>query len=76
MLALLTSQRKSKLDRFQTAADFRAVTAAEAAHYKEMGWVKLPSFISRAQADALLAIAKERMGEAGDRNAPPQAFAR
>ena len=53
---------------------FRDVTPTEIAHYREFGWVKLKGFVPAPSVDALLAIAKENMGEDGDRNAPPQAF--
>lgn len=53
---------------------FRSVTAAEIAHYREFGWVKLEGFLPRATCDALLALAKDKMGERGDRNLPPEAF--
>jgi hypothetical protein len=53
---------------------FRDVTPVEVAHFREFGWVKLEKFVPTAHVDAVLAIAKERMGPEGDRNAPPQAF--
>ena len=53
---------------------YRDVTPEEIAHYRKFGWVKLEKFVPIAQVDALLAIAKERMGEDGDRNAPPKSF--
>jgi hypothetical protein len=53
---------------------YRDVTPEEIARYREFGWVKLQKFVPIAQVDALLAIAKERMGEDGDRNAPPKSF--
>ena len=53
---------------------FREVTPAEIAHYREFGWVKLKAFVPTAQVAELLAIAKGKMGESGDRNAPPQGF--
>ncbi len=52
----------------------RAVTPEEIAHYQLHGWVKLNAFVSPDHVAALLAHAKEHMGEAGDRNAPPKAF--
>ena len=55
-------------------AGFRDVTPGEIAHYRQLGWVKLEKFVPLAQIDQLLAIAKERMGEDGDRNAPPKSF--
>lgn len=57
-----------------TANDFRAVTAEEIAHYREFGWVKLEKFVSRPRVDEILALAKEKMGEQGDKDAPPEAF--
>lgn len=54
--------------------DFRSVTAEEIDHYKQFGWVKLKQFVPLARVDEMLAMAKDRMGEAGDRNAPPEAF--
>jgi hypothetical protein len=53
---------------------FRVVTPEEIAHYQQFGWVKLEKFISLDRVHALLAIAKRKMGEDGDRNAPPEAF--
>jgi hypothetical protein len=53
---------------------FRNVTAAEIAHYREFGWVKLDKFVPPGRVAALLAMAKDKMGEDGDRNAPPEAF--
>ena len=55
-------------------ADFRAVTAEEIAHYREFGWVKLETFVPANRVSEILALAKERMGERGDKDAPPQAF--
>lgn len=54
---------------------YRAVTPEEIAHYQQHGWVKLKAFVPQADVEALLAYAKEHMGEKGDRNAPPKAFA-
>jgi hypothetical protein len=54
--------------------NYRDVTPEEIAHYREFGWVKLERFVPIVQVDALLAIAKERMGEDGNRNAPPKSF--
>lgn len=51
-----------------TQSAFRAVTAEEIAHYKKFGWVKLDGFIPQATCDALLAMAKDKMGKRGDRN--------
>jgi hypothetical protein len=42
-------------------AGYRDVTPEEIAHYRQFGWVKLPKFVSTAQADQILAMAKERM---------------
>jgi hypothetical protein len=53
---------------------FRAVTPEEIASYQKFGWVKLKDFIPRAKVDELLAMAKDRMGENGDRDLPPEAF--
>lgn len=53
---------------------FRAVTAEEIVHYQQFGWVKLEKFIPLDRINDLLAIAKYKMGEDGDRNAPPAAF--
>lgn len=53
---------------------FRAVTPEEIAHYQKFGWVKLEKFIPLAKVSEVLAMAKERMGEAGDRNLPPEGF--
>jgi len=55
-------------------ANYRGVTPEEIAHYREFGWVKLEKFVPIAQVNELLAIAKQRMGEDGDRNAPPKSF--
>jgi hypothetical protein len=54
--------------------EFRTVTADEIAHFRQHGWVKLAKFIPLHRIAAILAIGKERMGEDGARNAPPQAF--
>jgi hypothetical protein len=53
---------------------FRAVTPEEIAHYQRFGWVKLEKFIPIDKVNALLAMARERMGERGDRNLPPEVF--
>jgi hypothetical protein len=53
---------------------FRAVTPEEIASYQKFGWVKLKNFIPRAKVDELLSMAKDRMGENGDRDLPPEAF--
>jgi hypothetical protein len=55
-------------------AGYRDVTPEEIAHYRQFGWVKLTRFVPTAQVDKILAVAKERMGENGDRNAPPKSF--
>jgi hypothetical protein len=52
----------------------RSVTTDEVAHYQQHGWVKLEAFLPRATCDALLAMAKDKMGENGDRNLPPESF--
>lgn len=53
---------------------FRAVTPEEIAHYQQFGWVKLKKFIPIDKVNALLAMAKDKMGERGDWNLPPEAF--
>lgn len=53
----------------------RTVTAEEIAHYQRHGWVKLEKFIPTDVINEVLAVAREKMGEKGDRNAPPEAFA-
>lgn len=64
------------MDAQLAAADgvYRAVTPEEIAHYQKFGWVKLEKFLPQATCDALLAMAKDKMGERGDRNLPPEAF--
>ncbi len=52
----------------------RPVTPGEIAHYQKFGWVKLEKFIPINMVNALLAMAKDKMGERGDRNLPPEAF--
>ena len=47
----------------------RAVTAAEVAHYREFGWVKLKRFVEPKYLSRLMEIAHGRMGEDGDSNA-------
>jgi len=54
--------------------NFRAVTPDEIASYQKFGYVKLKGFIPRAKVEELLAMAKDRMGENGDRDLPPEAF--
>ena len=53
---------------------FRTVTPEEIAHYQKFGWVKLDKFLPLKKVNALLAMAKDKMGERGDRNLPPEAF--
>ena len=58
-----------------TSSDaFRDVTPEEIEHYRQNSWVKLDKFIPPDKVDALLAMARRRMGERGDRNLPPEAF--
>jgi len=52
------------------ASPCRAVTAEEVAHYEEKGWVQLKRFIDAGMIAAMLAKAKELMGEDGDSNPP------
>jgi hypothetical protein len=47
----------------------RAVTAAEVAHYQELGWVKLRGFVQPDLVTLILRTALERMGEDADSNA-------
>jgi hypothetical protein len=58
----------------ESQTDLRAVTAQEIAHLQQHGWVKLDQFIPKDLIAQVLAIAKDRMGEDGARNAPPEAF--
>jgi len=58
----------------EAEARFRDVTPAEVAHYREFGWVKLDKFVPIERVNGLLAMARDKMGEDGDRNAPPEAF--
>jgi len=58
----------------ETGGDFRSVTQDEISHYQKFGWVKLNKFVPMDRVNAILALAKERMGENGDRDAPPEAF--
>jgi hypothetical protein len=53
---------------------FRSVTADEIAHYQQHGWVKLKQFVPLDRVADLLAMAKGKMGENGDRNLPPESF--
>lgn len=57
-----------------TITNFRAVTAEEIAHYRQFGWVKLEKFVPASRVAEILALAKEKMGENGDRDLPPKAF--
>jgi len=59
----------------QNLKPVRDVTRDEIAHYQQFGWVKLEQFIAVDLIGEILAVAKENMGENGDRNAPPEAFA-
>ena len=54
--------------------DFRTVTAEEIEHYRQHGWVKLEGFVPPARVADLLAMAKDKMGEDGDRDLPPEGF--
>jgi hypothetical protein len=54
--------------------DFRSVTSQEVAHYQEHGWVKLDGFVPKDRVADLLALAKDKMGDRGDRNLPPESF--
>lgn len=64
------------MDRQSVVAErgFGAVRSDEIAHYKQHGWVKLDGFIPKATCDALIEMAKAKMGERGDTNLPPEAF--
>src|SRR5438093_178031 len=53
---------------------FRAVTPEEIAHYQKFGWVKLEQFVPLDRVNDLFAMARDKMGEDGDRNAPPASF--
>jgi SnoaL-like domain len=55
--------------------NLRSVTPDEIAHLHQFGWVKLERFIPRETIDEVLALAKDKMGENGDRDAPPASFA-
>jgi hypothetical protein len=57
-----------------TTALFRDVTPEEIARYRDCGWVKLEKFVPASEVDKLLAMAKDLMGEDGDRNPPSKAF--
>lgn len=52
----------------------REVTPDEIAHYHKFGWVKLENFIAVDRVEQILKIAKEMMGEGGDKSASSQAF--
>jgi hypothetical protein len=56
----------------QANSPCRSVTADEIAHYQEFGWVKLPGFVARPVVEAVLAVAKAKMGQDGDGNAPTE----
>lgn len=53
-----------------SVAPCRQVTAEEIAHYRESGWAKLNGFVRPDLVRMLLEIARQRMGEDGDSNAP------
>lgn len=53
---------------------FRAVAPEEVDHYQKFGWARLEKFVPLAKVNELLAMAKDRMGENGDRNLPPETF--
>lgn len=55
-------------------SEFRDVTPEEIAHYQKHGWVKLEKFVPVAKVNEMLAFAKDKMGEDGARNLPPEAF--
>lgn len=55
-------------------ANFRTVTPEEVAHYQKCGWVKLEKFVPVERIEQILAIARERMGETGDKKAKSKAF--
>lgn len=50
----------------------RDITDDEIAHYLEFGWVKLTGFVRLEVAASMLALAKTKMGEDGDSNAPTE----
>jgi hypothetical protein len=52
------------------AAPCRMVTTDEIAHYQELGWVKLKSFIDSSVIAEILALARARMGYDGDGTDP------
>ena len=56
------------------SSSYRSVTDEEVAFFRKNGWAKLESFIPLGSVAGALAIAKDKMGEDGARNAPPQAF--
>lgn len=45
----------------------RSVTAEEVAHYQEYGWVKLKAFVRPDVIQSMLSLARDRMGEDGDK---------
>lgn len=51
------------------ALSCRAISLGEAAQYEEQGWAKLPGFVPPETVDALMAMAKQRMGEDAKGNA-------
>lgn len=48
----------------------RPITSEEIAQYQEHGWTKLPGFVQPRMVRTLLDIARARMGDDGDSNAP------
>ena len=48
----------------------RGVSSEEIAHYRELGWVKLKKFVRPEMLRMLLDMARQRMGDDGDSNAP------
>lgn len=52
----------------QHTAPCRRVTAQEAAHYREQGWVRLPGFVTPEMTARLLAMARASMGDDGQGN--------
>lgn len=57
-----------------TAPPCRPVTTEEVEHLKELGWVKLKSFVDPAVITATLDLAREQMGENADANPIPPAY--
>src|ERR1700730_1137129 len=74
MVSELRKATKMNAALSEVDANYRDVTPEDVAHYRKFGWVKLPKFVPIAKVDELLTIAKDRMGEEGDRNAPPKSF--